>query len=307
MAGEYLHQYIKYLLRLSRHYLISDKKYRIRKFKKDFGFHPNLSHPKTFNEKILFRMINPIKEDTLTQLADKLEARKHVAKINKNILTFIYGIYKSPSDINIQKLPRRFVLKCNHDTGSSVICEDKESFDFEEASSKLYFHTKMNMYYKTREWQYKRIKPLIFCEEYVEPHIVVQTGIILNIFRFHCFDSTVLYVEVECTDSLKNHYTNIYDRKWNILKISLNDRENTPSAIPEPVKFDEAVTVAESLSKGMDYVRIDLYVTSTKIYFSEFTFSPNNGREKFLPYEWDTIFGKNWDLDITNHSILKEE
>lgn len=47
----------------------------------------------------------------------------------------------------------------------------------------------------------------------------------------------------------------------------------------------------------LEYGIIDLYITSKKIYFSEFTFAPNNGREKFSPNEWDAVFGKNWSLN----------
>lgn len=296
MNVDWYYQYFKYLLRVSRHYFRSDKTYRMRKFKKDFGFYPDLSHPKTFNEKILYRMITPRKTEIITQLADKLEAREYVKKINPDILSVIYGVFNNVNDINIHEFPEKFVLKCNHDTGSVVICEDKDNFDFERASSKLSLHMKMNMYYKTREWQYKKIKPYILCEEYIQRHSIEHSEFISDIFRFHCFDSRALYAEVEYTDNKKNKYTNIYDNKWNIQPVRLNGRPNTPSAIPKPEKFDEAVYVAELLSKGMDYCRVDLYITSRKIYFSEFTFAPNNGREKFSPSEWDTIFGENWNL-----------
>ncbi|EDL0726654.1 hypothetical protein F8B44_20910 [Salmonella enterica subsp. enterica serovar Schwarzengrund] len=153
------------------------------------------------------------------------------------------------------------------------------------------------MYYKIREWQYKKIKPFIFCEEYINRHCMMCSGLIPDVFRFHCFDSDALYVEVEFIDDKNNHYTNIYDDRWNIQTVRLNGRPNTPSVIPKPDKFDEAILVAESLSKGLDYCRIDLYLTSTKIYFSEFTFAPNNGRERFSPVEWDATFGKSWNLN----------
>ncbi|MGU3489423.1 ATP-grasp fold amidoligase family protein [Enterobacter bugandensis] len=266
------------------------------KFKKDFGYTPNLSCPMTFNEKILYRMINPVNTELITILADKLKARGYVEKINKKILPEVYGVFNNVGEIDISSLPEKFVLKCNHDTGSFIICTDKNSFDFEEAKLKLSFHLKMNMYYKTREWQYKKIKPFVFCEEYIDRHCMASSGLIPDVFRFHCFDSNALYVEVEFIDDHNNNYTNIYDDGWNIQEVRLNGRPNTFSAIPKPEKFDEAILVAESLSKGLDYCRVDLYLTSTKIYFSEFTFAPNNGREKFSPVEWDAKLGKKWNL-----------
>lgn len=297
MKANWSYEYFRYQLRISRHYLRSDKTYRVNKFKKDFGYTPNLLSPVTFNEKILYRMINPVNTVFITQLADKLKVRKHVEKINKNILPEVYGVFEHVDDIDISSFPEKFVLKCNHDTGSFIICTNKNSFDFEKAKSKLSLHLKMNMYYKTREWQYKKIKPFVFCEEYIDRHCMTCSGLIPDVFRFHCFDSDALYVEVEFIDDRNNHYTNIYDDRWNIQAVRLNGRPNTPSSIPKPDKFDEAILVAESLSKGLDYCRIDLYLTSTKIYFSEFTFAPNNGRERFSPVEWDATFGKCWRLN----------
>ncbi|KAF1366195.1 hypothetical protein FHR25_005346 [Yokenella regensburgei] len=236
-------------------------------------------------------------QELITQLADKLKVREYVGKINPNILPVVYGVFDDVDYIDISSFPEKFVLKCNHDTGSFIICINKNSFDFDNAKSKLSLHLKMNMYYKTREWQYKKIKPFIFCEEYINRHCIMCSGLIPDVFRFHCFDSDALYVEVEFINDENNHFTNIYDDIWNIKNVRLNSRPNTPSAIPKPDKFDEAILVAESLSKGLDYCRIDLYLTSTKIYFSEFTFAPNNGRERFSPVEWDATFGKRWNLN----------
>ncbi|EDR6016222.1 ATP-grasp fold amidoligase family protein [Salmonella enterica] len=297
MKANWYYEYFRYLLRVFRHYLRSDKIYRVNKFRKDFGYSPNLSFPVTFNEKILYRMINPVNQELITQLADKLKVREYVEKINPNILPVVYGVFDDVDYIDISSFPEKFVLKCNHDTGSFIICINKNSFDLENAKSKLSLHLKMNMYYKTREWQYKKIKPFIFCEEYINRHCMMCSGLIPDVFRFHCFDSDALYVEVEFIDDKNNHYTNIYDDRWNIQSVRLNGRPNTPSVIPKPDKFDEAILVAESLSKGLDYCRIDLYLTSTKIYFSEFTFAPNNGRERFSPVEWDATFGKSWNLN----------
>lgn len=297
MKAHWYYKYFKYLLRVSRHYFRSDKTYRVSKFKKDFGYVPNVYSPTTFNEKVLYRMINPVRAELVTQLSDKLKAREYVKSINQDILPVIYGVFDSADCIETSSFPEKFVLKCNHDTGSFIISTDKKTFNLDKAKSKMSLHLKMNMYYKTREWQYKNIKPLVFCEEYIDRHCMEYGGLIPEIFRFHCFDSNALYAEVEFIDDKGNNYTNIYDNNFNIQAVRLNGRPNTPSAIPKPEKFDEAILVAGALSKGMDYYRIDLYLTSTKIYFSEFTFAPNNGREKFSPVEWDATFGKSWNLN----------
>ncbi len=156
-------KYLKYLLRAFRHHFRSDKCYRVKKFKSDFGYSPDLSTPKTFNEKILCRMINREQNERFTQLADKLTVREHVEQSHRDILPVIHGVFDSVNEIDTFDFPDRFVLKCNHDSGSYVICTDRKQLNVQEAKAKLSCHLKMNMYYKTREWQYKRIKPKIFC------------------------------------------------------------------------------------------------------------------------------------------------
>ncbi|KLR21069.1 hypothetical protein ABR28_15585 [Enterobacter hormaechei subsp. hoffmannii] len=286
--------YRKYILRILRHCLRSNKSYRIHKFRKDFGFYPDISHPVTFNEKILCRMISPERPDFMRTLADKLKAREYVGNIKPDLLPELYGIYKCTSEIDFSILPDKFVLKCNHDSGSVVICTNKGNFNARQAKSKLALHMKMNMYFRTREWQYKQIPPRIICEEYIDRHCLESLGYTPDIFRFHCFNSEVKYVEVEYQDDKNNHYTNIYDNAWNIQPVMLNGRPNVPTDLPEPARFDEAIGIAETLSENMDYCRVDLYITSQKVYFSEFTFSPGNGREQFFPDIWDSKFGDKW-------------
>ena len=51
------------------------------------------------------------------------------------------------------------------------------------------------------------------------------------------------------------------------------------------------IQLAECLSKGISFVRVDLYSIDNKIYFSEFTFSPCGGMMRFDPEQWDGILG----------------
>ena len=58
------------------------------------------------------------------------------------------------------------------------------------------------------------------------------------------------------------------------------------------------VRVADELSKGIDHVRVDLYLAKGKIYFGELTFSTGSGRIKWNPVEFDSYLGSLWDLDV---------
>lgn len=61
---------------------------------------------------------------------------------------------------------------------------------------------------------------------------------------------------------------------------------------PKPEKLDEMVRLAEVLTNGIPFVRVDFYYVEGKIYFGELTFYPGAGFEKFDPEEWDYKLGE---------------
>ena len=57
--------------------------------------------------------------------------------------------------------------------------------------------------------------------------------------------------------------------------------------------FDEIIAISKDLSKPFEFVRIDLYIGIDGIYFSEFTFTPRDGKQEFSD-EIELQFGKYW-------------
>jgi hypothetical protein len=50
--------------------------------------------------------------------------------------------------------------------------------------------------------------------------------------------------------------------------------------------------IAGVLSRGIPYVRVDLYLVDDRIYFGELTFYPEGGLGKFSPPGWDGKLGQ---------------
>lgn len=163
-----MYNHLTYLAKIIRTYFVSDKTYLSKRFAQKLGYRPNLSHPQSFNEKVTSRMI--YERDPLhTTLADKLAIRDVIeGKICPSHMVPLLGVYHCFNEINFDQLPEKFVLKCNHDNGSAMICKDKSQFDLKKAERKLTRHLKQNMYYLKREWHYKNIQPVILVEQYVE-------------------------------------------------------------------------------------------------------------------------------------------
>ena len=56
------------------------------------------------------------------------------------------------------------------------------------------------------------------------------------------------------------------------------------------------IEIAERLSKGHPFLRVDLYEVENRIYFSEFTFFPCSGFMPFSQDEWDLKLGEKIEL-----------
>ncbi|MGL4653468.1 ATP-grasp fold amidoligase family protein [Cetobacterium sp.] len=119
-----------YHLKARFKYLLKDDETFIKeRYKLVFGKELELENIKTFNEKIQQRILKD-RKDIYTRLADKYLVRDYVKnKIGEEYLIKLLGIYEKAEDIDYDKLPDKFVLKCNHDSGSVIICKDKSSID----------------------------------------------------------------------------------------------------------------------------------------------------------------------------------
>lgn len=288
-------KYIEYLLRKSRVFFTTDLYYHTAALTKASGNASNLRNPVTLNEKICHRMIFD-RNSFYTLLADKLAVREYVHTRTQLVKTIpLIGVYNRTDDIDFNKLPEKFVLKCNHDSGSAVICTDREKFNPVNALKKLQLALKKNMYYTTREWQYKNITPVILCEKFVDLFSDKEKSSTPEMLRIHCFHGVACFVEADFTDENGNEFINVYDRSWNLQPFQM-EYPNTPDAVPEPKSFHSAITAAQELAKEIDYCRVDLMLQGDDVYFSEITLSPKRGKLKITPALWDTKLGAMWQL-----------
>lgn len=277
---------------------VSDEKYLSKRFFKKLGYQPNFCEPKSFNEKVTARMI--YERNTLhTALADKLAVRELIVeKIGSNHLVDSLGVYRLFKEIDFNTLPNQFVLKCNHDSGSAIVCLDKNKFDRNKAELKISHHLKENMYIKKREWHYRNIPPRILIEQYVELLKDQSSNLTITTSRVHCFEGQAKYIEVDIQDENGCEFSNIYDSTWELQPFTVDLKQNSPVALMKPEKFDEMLKLSEKLCFKQGYSRIDFLLTQNEVFFSEITLTPNAGRMVITPSEWDFKLGQLWTSKI---------
>ncbi len=285
--------YYKYLLIRNRRNARKDtdkiKSAISKTYKKTFGYELDWENPKTYNEKINVSKLF-YATDKKAMLSDKILVRDWIRnKIGDEYLIPILGIYDNFEDIDFSKLPEKFVMKMNNDSGSVFVCKDKRDINLKILKNKYLYFTKRNYAYEGYEMHYKDIKPKIVIEKFM--------GNSINDYKFQCFNGNVICCRVDY-DRFRDHRRNFYDLNWNILPFNKGDYTNTEQQEQKPNNFNKMVEIAKNLSNGFDQVRVDLYNIGDRIYFGEMTFTNGNGMEKIDPYFWDEKLGKMWELKL---------
>ena len=282
---------------------LSDEKYLKLIYWARTGLKLDFNNVKTYDEKLQYLKLYDRKPE-YTNLVDKIEVKKIVGeKIGSDYIIKTIGVYDKFNQINFEELPNSFVIKCSHDSGGLVVCKNKNDLDLKKVKKKINKCLKHNYYKRSREWQYNKIRPRILIEEYIE------LGDINNHFdyKFMCFNGEVkyLFLDVGVIDSEGGHaeeyYRNIYDKDFNLQDFK-ETRNNTPFIINKPKNFEKMIEIAETLSKNIPHVRIDLYNVNGKIYFGEITFYHGSGINNFIPNNYSIILGDLIDLNLLKNS-----
>ena len=255
----------------------------------------NFRNPKGFNEKQQWLKVNDRRPE-YTQLVDKLAVREHIdSELGKGHLFPLLGVWKAFDDIDFSTLPKQFVLKCNHDSGSTRVINDKDALtkeDFSKLKNSFDARMKENFFYAGREYPYKGIEPYILAEELMTNEQEPQKSI--EDYKFFCFNGEpkVMFVATDRSTDCKFDF---FDMDFNHLDI-VNIHPNADKPIAKPKMFEEMKEIAAKLSQGMPFVRIDLYELNGIIYFGEYTFFHGGGFRLCEPPEWERRLG-DW-IDI---------
>ena len=247
----------------------------------------NLENPKTFNEKIQWLKLYD-RNPKYTMLVDKYEVKNYIEnKLGIEYVIPTIGIWNSFDEIDFNQLPNKFVLKCTHDSGGIIVCQDKNNFDYKNAKRKLEKHLKQNFFYRAREWPYKNVKPRIIAEKYMED----SSGGLID-YKFFCFNGYVDNVMICLDRHINDPKFYFFNEKWELLRLNIRGKEAPNDyTVPKPDCIDKMFQIASELSKNIPFVRIDLYECNGCIYFGEFTFFPQGGYDINLLPETDLYFG----------------
>lgn len=273
-----------FIKRLSR--FLPDSLYIQLRYFSRFRRFINMRNPRTFNEKLQWLKLNH-RVPGEWKLVDKYEVKDVVAqRIGREHIIPTLAVYDRVDDIDLDELPRSFVLKCTHDSGGVALVRDKHSADIKSVREKLDASMARNYFYSSREPHYLEVRPRIIAEPYLEDK---AQGQLLD-YKFFCFDGNVKALFVGSDRASGNVKFDYFDAEFN----PLHFRQLYPtSAVPpeRPAKFETMLDLARKLSEGFPHVRVDLYQVNGSVYFGEMTFFHFGGMQPFRPEKWDYVFG----------------
>lgn len=111
-------------------------------------------------------------------------------------------------------------------------------------------------------------------------------------YKFYCFDGEPRYLYV--SQGLEDHETariSFLSLDWDFMPFRRGDYRPFKELPPKPVPLDEMVGIARTLSKGIPFVRVDLYEHGGGVLFSEMTFHPCSGFMPISPESADEEMG----------------
>ena len=238
----------------AKRYFNDDQKYLIILYKHFFGTIPNLTQPRTFNEKLLWLKLF-WRDNRCYELSDKYRVRKYIESLGlSEILIPLYGVYTTIKQINFQQLPNEFIIKTTHDSGGTYIVRDKSNPKIiKGAIHRIKWSLKRGVYNKLKEWTYEKPDRKIVVEKLIKD----PNHEALIDYKFFCFHGKAkfLFVATERNIDVKFDF---FDLDWNWFNLK-NGHENNKVRPIRPKNFEKMIEIAEKISGDFPHVRIDLY------------------------------------------------
>lgn len=239
------------------------------------------NNPKNINEKLQCLKVGKYYNNSvITQCVDKVTVKDYVK--NKGIkcrCAETYQVCNKPDEINWEKLPEKFVIKCNHGCGYNIICNNKDSVDKQEVIGILNEWLKEDFWINYCEPQYKFIAKKILIEE--------NLGENIKTYKFYCFNGVprILYVSSngEGGNDEKDLYLDYFDMDFKWLDITLGEHLHLGNKVVRPENWEELKIMAAEFAREFPFVRVDLYDVEGDIYLSELTFMPTGGYMELKP------------------------
>lgn len=272
-------------------HLLSDRQYAKVRYWLSHGHFPDIENPVRLSEKIQYLKLY---ERTILRktVADRIKVRNFVKnRVGEGHLIPQIAVFKELTRSQWETLPQQFVLKASHGSGFIRIVKDKSEENFDEILAETNKWLSTNYYKFGREWVYMGLERVLIAEKL----LLDNSGHVPSDYKFYCFDGEVKLIQVDI-DRFRGQKRFLFNRSYELFDATLlyPIGEKLPDKPPE---LDDAIRIAEKLSKEFNFIRVDLYLLEGQIYFGEMTNYPGNGFQVFKPESFEIEMGKHLKLN----------
>ncbi len=251
----------------------------------------------------------------LTTFADKVAVRQYVADaVGSELLPKCYAVVAHPEELDLRRLPQEFVVKPSHGQGWVWIVSYRTpagapfvhvdlhnpvvwdwavmhpaDFDLDRLHTACSSWLSHNYGLQNLQWGCVDIPPRIMVEELLR----APDGPTPTDYKFFVFDGKVRLIQVD-SDRFTEHGERFYAPDWTPLEVTWGSEP--PPVIEAPPCLARMVDVAQSLGRGIDFVRVDLYDVDGKVVFGELSPYPAGGKMVFDPPSFDEKLGGEWKI-----------
>ena len=250
---------------------------------------PRLGHPLTFNEKVNWRILND-RSESLEWTCDKLLMKEFASKSPSGVMvpkTLWAGT--NLEELAALDFPERWILKANHRSQCVYIGEGQPSASVLGSATEGWLDDWQAA--QLGEWAYSSATPVIILEEWIGNGAHVPED-----YKFFVFHGRVEMIQLD-QDRFTGHQMSLYDRNWRPVEASKALWKDA-GRVSKPVNLEQMISIAESLGRQFDFMRIDLFDTDSGIYFGETTPYPGGGLSRFKPRSFDLELGRKWKLSV---------
>ena len=258
-------------------------------FRRRNGRWPNLLRPRRLNEKTLARMLFD-RRALLPRLAGKLESRAFVRERlgSEAALVPLLGVVRTPADLRAIDLPPAFVMKGSHGSGMIHVQRAGSAIDLGQLE-RLCAEWLGNDYGKySREWIYRDVERAVV----IEALMLDAAGRVPVDYKIYCYDGVPRVIH-HVAGRFEGRTQELFTPDWALIDHALAYPRTVPPP-PRPPHLPELLAMAATLSRGLDFVRVDLYDLVDGPRFGEMTLTPDGAHMPFPDPALDVLLGEPW-------------
>lgn len=253
---------------------------------------PRTRTPRTFSEKLNWRMLND-RRDILAGTCDKLQM-KELARERAGDLVRVPETFWHGDDLRTladAALPDRWVLKPTHRSQCVYFGEGRPDVQELEARTAGWLdEINWSVY---GEWAYSLASRQFFVEEVLgRPGSPPPDD-----YKIAVFDGKPRLVQVDQGRFSAGHARRFYTPDWEPLPHRNPDAVLAP-VTPPPAGLAQMLSAAAAIAAGFDFLRVDFYLVDGVLWFGETTPYDGGGLTPYQPADLDLTLGSWWQLPV---------